>query len=191
MLNGALARRYAQALFQLAVELKALEQVNQELRGLNELVQTNQDLKVLLNHPNIKIQDKKEILAKVLDQKVSDLTKHFLYLLLDRRRQNMLPMIQRDFARLANEAQNIVVAKITSATTLSPSQETKLIQAIEKCTGKKAELIAEVDPTLIGGVKLQIGDRVMDGTLLTAFNKMREELKKTSDKPQQEIGVNK
>ncbi|NLI91039.1 MAG: F0F1 ATP synthase subunit delta [Peptococcaceae bacterium] len=189
MLNGALARRYAQALYELAVEMAVLDQIDSELRDLATLIASNQELKYLLNHPNIEVEAKKEILGKILDQGVSELTRHFLYLLIDRRRQNLLVLIQREFTSLANEARNIVEAKVTSAASLSSSQVEKLKQVIAKSTGKNVQLTAEINPDLIGGAKLQIGDRVMDGSISTALAKLRDELRKTSTKPQQEVGV--
>lgn len=189
MLNGALARRYAQALFELAVEMSALDQIDSELRDLTELISKNNELKYLLNHPNIEVEAKKEVLGKILDESVSELARHFLFLLIDRRRQNLFALIQREFSHLANEARNIIEAKMISATPLNASQEEKIIQAIAQSTGKTVQLLTQVDPDLIGGAKLQIGDRVMDGSIATALNKMREELRKTSYKPQQEVGV--
>jgi len=71
---------------------------------------------------------------------------------------------------------------------LAQEQEDKLREVIAKATGKNVRLTTSVDPALIGGAKLQIGDRVMDGSIATALEKMREELKKSSYKPQQEVG---
>jgi F-type H+-transporting ATPase subunit delta len=189
MLNGALARRYAQALFELAVEMSVLDQIDSEIRDLAQMIADNQELKYLLNHPNIEVEAKKEVLGKIIDQSVSELSRHFLYFLIDRRRQNILALIQREFSRLANQARNIVEAKVTSAASLTSAQVESLKQVIAKVTGKKVQLSAEVQPDLIGGAKLQIGDRVMDGSISTALAKLREELRKSSTKPQQEVGV--
>lgn len=189
MLNGALARRYAQALFELALEMSVLDRIDKELKELSDLIAANTDLKYLLNHPNIEVETKKEILGKIVDSDVTVIAKHFLFLLIDRRRQNLLALIQREFSRLANDARNIVEAKVTSVTALTPAQEERLKQTIARMTGKNVNLFAEVKPELIGGAKLQIGDRVMDGSVATALQKMREELKKSSYKPQQEVGV--
>jgi len=189
MLTGALARRYAQALFELAVEMSVLDQTDNELKFLAEMLSQNNELKHLLNHPNIEAEVKKDIMAKTLDNNVSVMTIHFVFLLIDRRRQNILAMIQREFTRLANQVRNLIEAKVVSATALSSDQEEKLKQVISKCTGKNVQLITEVNSQLIGGAKLQIGDRVMDGSIATALNKMRKELIKSSYKPQQEVGV--
>jgi len=188
MLSGALARRYAQALFDLAVEVSLLDQVDAELQELTKLIDENNELRYLLNHPNIEAKTKKEILGKILDRSVSDITRHFLFLLIDRRRQNLTSRIQQEFARLANEARNILEAHIVSAVPLTEDQEEKLKEVISQATGKNVRLITTVDSALIGGAKIQIGDRVMDGSIATALEKMREQLKKSSYKPQQEVG---
>lgn len=191
MLNGALARRYAQALFELAVEVSLLDQVDAELQELTKLIAENSELRHLLNHPNIEAKTKKEVLNKILDQNISDITRHFFYLLIDRRRQNLTKYIQREFTRLANEARNVIEAQIVSAVPLAEAQEEKLKQVIAKATGKNVRLTTSVDSTLIGGAKLQIGDRVMDGSIATALEKLRNQLKKSSYKPQQEVGETK
>ncbi|NLP45062.1 MAG: F0F1 ATP synthase subunit delta [Peptococcaceae bacterium] len=191
MLNGALARRYAQALFELAVEVSLLDQVDAELQELTKLIAENSELRHLLNHPNIEAKTKKEVLNKILDQNISDITRHFFYLLIDRRRQNLTKHIQREFTRLANEARNVIEAQIVSAVPLAEAQEEKLKQVIAKATGKNVRLTTSVDSTLIGGAKLQIGDRVMDGSIATALEKLRNQLKKSSYKPQQEVGETK
>ena len=191
MLNGALARRYAQALFELAVEVSLLDQVDAELQELTKLIAENSELRHLLNHPNIEAKTKKEVLNKILDQNISDITRYFFYLLIDRRRQNLTKHIQREFTRLANEARNVIEAQIVSAVPLAEAQEEKLKQVIAKATGKNVRLTTSVDSTLIGGAKLQIGDRVMDGSIATALEKLRNQLKKSSYKPQQEVGETK
>jgi len=190
MLSGALARRYAQALFELAVEMSVLEQIDKELSELARIIVDNKDLKYLLNHPNIEDSVKKETLAKIMNSNISEMSRHFLYLLIDRRRQNLVGLIQREFTRLADKARNIVEVKVTSAAALSDKQAEKLKEIISHTSGKNVRLLAEIKPHLIGGAKLQIGDRVMDGSIATALAKMREELRKSSYKPQQEVGVN-
>ena len=189
MLSGALARRYAQALFELAMEMSVLDRIDSEIKIVSELINNNKELKYLLNHPNVDDESKKKILGKILETDISEMTKHFLYLLIDRRRHNLVNLIQREFIRLADKARNIVEAKVVSATSLSAKQEERLKQAIARITGKNVRLLIEVDSGLIGGVRLQIGDCVMDGSIVTALSKMRTELRKPSYKPQQEVGV--
>ncbi|KUO61980.1 MAG: ATP synthase F0F1 subunit delta [Gracilibacter sp. BRH_c7a] len=189
MLSGALARRYAQALFELAIETSVLDQIDTEMKTISEIFRYNKELKYLLNHPNVDDESKKDILEKIFEKRISDVTKHFLYLLIDRRRHNLLELIQREFTRLADKALNIVEAKVISATELNSSHEERLKKVISNTTGKNVRLITEVNSELIGGAKLQIGDCVMDGSIATALCKLREEMRKSSYKPQQEVGV--
>lgn len=188
MLNGALARRYAQALFDIAAGT-SLDQVEQELRAVTELIEGNPEVAHVLHHPHVSLTTKKSILDKVLQDQTGDTVRHFLYLLIDRRRQNLLPLIQKEFNRLADEARRVVEAKVASATELSPDQEQRLKQKLVKLTGKDVRLVTEVRPELIGGVLVQVGDRVMDGSVAYALNRMREELRKAGGKEPQEIGV--
>ena len=189
MLNGALARRYAQALFELALEMSVLDRIDSEIKEVSELIGKNDEIRYLISHPNVDDESKKDILGKIFDNNISDITKHFLYLLIDRRRHNLLSLIQREFSRMADKARNIIEAKAVSAIELSSEHEERLKKVITDMTGKNVRLLTKVDSELIGGIRLQIGDCVMDGSIVTALNKMRTELRKSSYKPQQEVGV--
>jgi len=187
MINGSLARRYSQALFEIASET-GLDQIDADLRGLTKMVEENGEVKDTLLHPHISLSDKKSIMDKLMGEEFGDITRRFLYLLIDRRRAYLLPFIQREFTRLADEARQVVEAKVASAIELSASQLDDLKKAIIRMTGKDVRLVSEVRAELIGGVLIQIGDRVIDGTIAHALEKMRENLRKNSDKPQ-EVGV--
>lgn len=187
MINGALARRYSQALFQIASET-SLDPIDSDLRELTKLVEENEEVKRVLLHPHISLKDKKSVMDKLLGEDFGGTTRSFFYLLIDRKRENLLPYIQSEFTRLADEARRVVEAKVASAVALSASQLDELKKAIGQMTGKDVRIISEVRAELIGGVLIQIGDRVMDGTIAHALEKMRTDLQRTSNKPQ-EVGV--
>lgn len=187
MINGSLARRYSQALFEIASET-GLDQIDVDLRELTKMVEENQEVKDTLLHPHISLSDKKSIMDKLMGDNFGDITRRFLYLLIDRRRAELLPFIQREFTRLADEARQVVEAKVSSAIELTATQLDELKKAVVRMTGKEVRIISDVRAELIGGVLIQIGDRVMDGTIAHALEKMRENLRKNSDKPQ-EVGV--
>jgi len=187
MINGSLARRYSQALFQIASET-SLDPVDNDLRELTMLVEENEEVKGALLHPHISLSDKKSIMDKLLGEDFGETTRRFLHLLIDRKRENLLPVIQHEFTRLADEARNVVEAKVASAITLSATQLADLKKAIGRMTGKDVRIVSEVRTELIGGVLVQVGDRVMDGTVAHTLNRMREDLRRTSEKPQ-EVGV--
>jgi F-type H+-transporting ATPase subunit delta len=187
MINGALARRYSQALFKIASET-SLDPIDTDLRELTKLVEENEEVKNALLHPHISVSDKKAIMDKLLGEDFGATTRHFLYLLIDRKRESLLPFIQHEFTRLADEARQVVEAKVASAIALSAPQLDDLKQAIGRMTGKDVRIISEVRAELIGGILIQVGDSVMDGTIAHALQKMRAGLRRTSEKPQ-EVGV--
>ncbi|MDP4159660.1 MAG: ATP synthase F1 subunit delta [Bacillota bacterium] len=187
MINGSLARRYSQALFEIASET-SLDSIDSDLRELAKLVEDNEEVRNVLLHPHISLSNKKSVMDKLLGKEFGETTRRFFYLLIDRKREYLLPIIQREFTRLADEARRIVEAKVVSAVELSASQLDNLNKAIAKMTGKDVRIVSEVRAELIGGVLIQVGDSVMDGTIAHALEKMRANLRKNSDKPQ-EVGV--
>jgi F-type H+-transporting ATPase subunit delta len=176
MLNSALARRYARALFELAVESAVLEVTESELKEIVALLGAQKDLQYLLNHPGVETTEKREVLEKIFAKEVSLLTQHFIYLLLDRRRQDILPLVQREFSKLADEKNKVVEATVTSVVPLTGEQEKKLSRAVQIITGKSVRLLKRTNEALIGGAQIKIGDSVMDGSIAYGLRKMRQEL---------------
>ncbi|MDR1960650.1 MAG: F0F1 ATP synthase subunit delta [Gracilibacteraceae bacterium] len=176
MLDGALARRYARALFELAAEAGALDATDRELREITDILQASPDLRHMLGHPRVEAAEKRAVLEQIFGTKIRQLTRQFFYLLLDRRRQGILPSIQREFSRMADEKNQVVEATVTSAADLNAAQRRGLKAVVRKLTGKNARLLSRVDPDLIGGAKLKIGDRVMDGSLASRLGQMRRDL---------------
>jgi len=187
MINGALVRRYSQALFNIASET-SLDPIDNDLRELTKLVEENGEVKSVLLHPHISVKEKKSVMDKLLGEDFGATTRHFLYLLIDKKRESLLPFIQREFTRLADEARHVVEAKVSSAMALSASQLDDLKQAIGRKTGKDVRIVSEVRAELIGGILIQVGDSVMDGTIAHALERMRVDLRRNSEKPQ-EVGV--
>jgi F-type H+-transporting ATPase subunit delta len=175
MLKGALARRYAQALFEIGVQ-SDLNLIEAELKELTGLIEQNAEVAHVLYHPHISLSAKKSLMEKLFAGQLSVSVRNFLYLLIDRRRQNILPDITREFIMLADQARNIVVAKVASATPLSESQEVRLQKELIRISGKNVRLVKEVRPELIGGVLVQIGDRVIDGTVASKLQRIRQSL---------------
>lgn len=187
MLNGALARRYAQALFEIVPD--SLDQTETELRELVELIRDNKEVAHILYYPHISLSDKKSTLDKLILNQFSEVVRRFIFLLIDRRRQMLLPLVLREFTKFADEARNIIEAKVETVTSLTSEQKKQLTKTLGRMTGKNIRLINHIQPELIGGVRVQVGDRVIDGSVAFALQKMRGELRKTSDKEPQEIGV--
>ncbi|KJS68508.1 MAG: ATP synthase F0F1 subunit delta [Peptococcaceae bacterium BICA1-7] len=180
MLKGAVGSRYAEALYTIAEREKSVEVIEQELIAVDAVVRDNRDLQKVLYHPRITSEDKKSLLSELLSGKVSQVTLEFLNLLVDRQREQFLSVIVEYYINLANKARNITEAKVTSAVELTAKEQKEMAALLDKITGKKVETSFSVDPSLIGGVVVRIGDRVIDGSIRTRLATLREHLRQIS-----------
>ncbi|MCQ2559212.1 MAG: F0F1 ATP synthase subunit delta [Clostridia bacterium] len=177
MLKGAIGERYAEALYDLAKGLDKAEDVEQELLAVKDIVEKDRDLQKILYHPRITAEEKKELLQTLFQGKIAEVTFSFLPLLVDKQREQYLCDIVDAFVLKANEDRNILAAEISSAVALSDSEKAGLKKVLTKVTGRDMVTEFAVDPELMGGVVVKIGDRVIDGSLKTRFAAMREYLR--------------
>jgi len=176
MISGAVARRYAQALYDIAIDTNALDSFEAELKVLTDGIEQYPEIQKVLYNPRISPEDKKDLMKQVFTGQFSDLIQNFLDMVIDRRRQNFIIDIYKEFQLLADNSRNIVEAQVKSAIELRESQQNQLQNNLSKLTGKSIRLVAEVDPSLIGGVVVKIGDRVIDGSVAGRLAKLRETL---------------
>lgn len=186
MIENAVARRYAQAFFAIAREKNLIDQLEQELQQVVEAIGSNSELKILMNHQLVAPQDKKDLVEKVFSGSVSDITINFLDFVIDKYRITYLQEIYEAFVGYANEARNIADAQVRSAAALSDAEIKAIEENLVKATGKNIRLSNEVDPNLIGGVVVRIGDKVIDGSLFRRLGRLKETLMQIQVK---EIGV--
>lgn len=165
--HSTVASQYAEALLQLAVQedLKLADEVLVELQGINQAVAAAPDLTLVLSHPSVGQEEKRKIVIGLFGGKVDDLTLRLLELLLEKRRFNILPQIESEYRKLLHERENIVSASLVCAEKLSDSAVANIKARLVEHLGKKLELDVKVDPSLIGGVVLRMGDQVIDGSI--------------------------
>lgn len=170
------ARRYASALFQTAVAAGASEAVERDMAAFMNLWAGEGGLRFALVSPLIPADRKKAVLAGVLGNDANSVTSSFLNLLVDKRREEVLPAAYEEFSRQADEARNLVRAKVTVAAPLVPAQETALRAALEQRTGKHVEMETSVEPGILGGVVVRMGDTILDGSVRGSLERLRERL---------------
>lgn len=180
MLKGAIAGRYSEALYNLAVEIKEVDRVEDELKTVVAIINKNDVIKKILYHPQIIVTEKKDLLDKLFKGKVLDLTGNFLALLVDRRRETFLEDIVDEFIVKANTDRNIVAARVNSAVELQDQEKSSIDQLLARLTGKNVQSVYAVDPSLVGGVMVYIGDKVIDGTIKARLAAFEESLKQIS-----------
>lgn len=176
MADLSLARRYAQALFDTARKDGTIERVETDLETIDVLLRTQPDLLRILRAPVIARPQKKELVRRLLESQVSQLTLRFLNLLIDKRREAVLPEVNRQFRALSYVAENILPVTATVARRLAPEERAHLTEALGRRTGKTVELSEEVDPELIGGVVLRLGDTIIDGSVAGHLQRLRQRL---------------
>jgi len=176
MREESVARRYAAALFEQANRTGTLSEAQADLVRVAERLIQNPRLASLLMQPLVSEGNKKSALKTALEGKISTRTLGFLSLLVDKRRINLLAEVEQEFTRRVREANNVALATATSAIPLTEQQTAALKQSLAARTGKSIELQAEVDPSLIGGVLVRIGDIVYDGTVKGNLERLREQL---------------
>ena len=171
--------RYAQALFDLAVESRTLDAVEADLKGLSDLLGQSPDLRRLLTSPRFSSEDKGKGLAAIAERgQVQPLTVKFLGLLAANRRTNALVEITAAFQRLAAARRGLVSAQVTTAVPLSDAQTNALKSALRQAIGKDPEIEARVDPAILGGVKVRVGSRLYDASLKSRLDSLKYALKR-------------
>ena len=176
MISRAIVRRYAAALLDAAWATKSVELVESDLGLVGYVLEANPELKDALLHPLLPASRKHDIVSEIFRGKIGDLTFSYLNLLIDKRREEAILGTEEEFVLLANERRGLLEARALSAVQLTADEIAALKSRLDKLTGKNVRVTDEVDPSLIGGVLVRIGDRVLDGTVKGHLEALREEL---------------
>jgi F-type H+-transporting ATPase subunit delta len=178
MIVGSIARRYAKALFDLAVEQNQVEPWSEGLLALRAAVDASPEVRQVLHNP-VYTRDERQALASRLAQALGlrGDPANLLGLLADRNRLAYLSDIASTFGRLADEKLGLVRAKVTSTVPLAPAEVAALEQKLAAASGGRVVLERAVDPALLGGVVTQVGSLVYDGSLRAQLEDLRRTLK--------------
>lgn len=177
----AVARRYAQAVFELGKESGQLTALSKQITSLSEVYASSKELRDVLTNPLVEHSAQEAILTEIGKRLgASDTAIKTLRLLAQHRRLPALPDIARALSRLVDAEQKTLRADVTSAGPLSEGYLARLRATLEKVTGHKIEMTVHDDPSLIAGVVVKIGDRVIDGSARAKLRRFRESLEQTS-----------
>jgi F-type H+-transporting ATPase subunit delta len=176
MIEGRLSRRYTRAIFQLAREAGEEEKIGQEIEQFFAAYNDSDLQKVLIN-PALPIAARKKILTQVVEaQQLSPLTVKFLSLLLDRDRLAELAGIASCYRRLLNEVRGRVEARVVSTGALDAPLVEQVRERLGRLSGKDVLLQQEIDPTLLGGLLIEIEGKIYDGSIRTQLEKMKQRI---------------
>jgi F-type H+-transporting ATPase subunit delta len=169
------AIRYAKSLIDIAVEQKALEQVNNDMEFFARTIKANSELHAVLDNPIIFHDKKISILEAIFAGKVSPVTIAFFKLMVNKSRAEILYPAAVEFINQYDIIKNITKATVVSAAELSEANKKTIIAEIEALTKGTVKLKATVDPALIGGFILTVGDLQVDTSISSSLTKLKKE----------------
>ncbi len=163
--QSTVAKRYAEALFQLGIEKAVLDQFREEMLTVKEVFQQNKELYTFLTHPRIRQEDKKKVVEVPFQGLHKDIVST-LNLLVERHRVETIPAIIDHFIQLVNDAKGIAEATVYSVRELTDKERSELEFSFAKRFNRSAiNLHNIVDPKMIGGIKIRVGNTIYDGSI--------------------------
>lgn len=176
MIREPVARRYARALFDAASARDILSEVGGDLESIGRLLRETPELGQLLTAPQIRQDEKRKVIQTVFRDRVQPLVTELLHLLMDKKRVVLLRQIIEGYRNLYEQARGIERAEVTTAIILPQDQEQSLVGKLEKLTGHSIILEKRVDPGILAGMMVRLGDRIIDRSVRRTLREMRHDL---------------
>ena len=173
-----LAKRYAQALFDLSLEKKVLEKVAQDMALVNKVVAESRELRLMLNNPVLDTPKKNNVLRKIFEGKVEDLSLRFILLITRKGREKYIPYISKAFNDIYKDHKNIVNVTLTTTYTTDKEVKDSVLKLMTDITNKNIELDEVIDDELIGGFVINLEDYQYDASVKTQLKRLRKEFSK-------------
>ena len=170
-----IAEVYARSLFEVAMEHDVLDDVHDQLDEFADAMDENRDLQVFFFSPYFSSEEKKDAISKIVDG-ADERFVRFLEMLAERHRMPVVFRIRRELDALWAEENRLLPVTITSAVELDQKTVKKIQKEIEDQTGRRTELTTEVDPDVLGGLSVQVGNSIMDGTVRARLDKLRRQV---------------
>jgi F-type H+-transporting ATPase subunit delta len=178
MAEGGLAGRYALALFELAQDQKSLDAVSADLASLRRAMDASPDLARLIKSPVFSADDQGKALKAILAQMGANaLTSNFVLLLASKRRLFVLTGVISAYESLLAKSRGETEAEVTAARALSDAEIADLKSVLKSRLGKEPRLHTKVDPSLLGGLVVKVGSRMIDSSLRTKLDGLRSAMK--------------
>ena len=165
------ARPYAEALFRAALEHSSLGSVSEGLAFV-AAAERDPQMRSALANPRVSAQQKKELIRAVAGERLGTELANLVSVLVDNHREVLVGSIHEQFEELKYEHEKVVRARITSAQPLDEAQRNEIVRALEKRYGRKVEAELDVDPQLLGGARVQVGDQVINASVRDALAQM-------------------
>lgn len=177
MVEDRIGYRYAKSAFSLAQEQKDLDNVHTDMKMISDLCQENAEFVGMLQSPIIGGTKKQEVLNAIFDGKYqTKLVPLLIEMIVKKGREAFLPNVAHSFMEMYDEAKGILRGVLTSAVELPKATIAEIKTNLEKSSGKSFEFTTEVNPELIGGFTLKVGDTLFDGSIGASLRRLKQEL---------------
>ena len=170
---------YGEALFELAVEEDRLDSFAEEIRSLQQILSENKDLDKLMNHPKISKDEKLQVMENIFKERISEELMGLLSIMITKDRYRELDSVLEYFLNRVKEVKGIGVAYVTTVSGLSDTQKEQIVAKLLATTGyQQMEMHYQEDQSLIGGMVIRIGDRIVDSSIRTKLEELQKQLMK-------------
>lgn len=174
-----ISKTYGEALLEIAVEENKMDELFEEVQETAQILKENPKLHQLLMHPKISKEEKVSVMESIFKGRISDELTGFLVLVIQKERYGELNAILQYFIDKVKEAKGIGIAYVTTAMELKESQKKQIVDKLLETTGYQTmEMHYTVDDTVIGGMVIRIGDRVVDSTIKSKLELLKKQLYK-------------
>jgi len=169
--------QYANALADIALAQGAAEPAAKQLAAFGAAYGESAELRTFLASPAVNIEAKHAVIEKLMARMgASKIIRNFLFVIADHRRTQLLPEIVNAFQQVIRQRAGIAEAEVTSAVEMTAAQKKEMAKTLARLTGKKVETKYSLDPALLGGAVVRIGDTIYDGSLRSRLSELRVRL---------------
>jgi F-type H+-transporting ATPase subunit delta len=178
--NQTLARRYATAVYSLACDTDAVERVGKDLELIVKVIEGDELTTQFFLAPTVNRYDKERALGAAFEGRVGDVALHTLLLLVRKHREALLDAVLQEYRTLEMTGRGFEPLTVSSARPLSPKELDRVKERVERIFGRRFEPRVLVDPQLIGGVRIMMGDRLIDGSIAGRLDELARTLESTT-----------
>jgi F-type H+-transporting ATPase subunit delta len=177
LIDMTVARRYAKALLTMGKEDDHYKEYGEGLSGFAHLLEREPELRDALLNPIHSREDRRKLLLRMIELlQLPLLVSNLLQLLLDKHRLNVVDGVAQAYQEMVDEVENVSRARVKAAIVLDDATQNRLRRTLEKLTGSTVVMEVEEDPNIIGGIVAKVGDLVLDGSVRSQINSLRESL---------------
>jgi F-type H+-transporting ATPase subunit delta len=170
-----IATVYARSLFEVAIERDALDTIREQIGQFADALQDNRDLQVFFFSPYFSTEEKKDALGKAVTG-ADEAVENFLELLVEKHRMPAIFRIRRELDALWREENKLLPVQVTSAVELDEQTVANLGDRISERTGRTVELTADVNPDILGGIVLRVGNSILDASIRNRLEQLRKQV---------------